>query len=146
MKVIDCFDGEFWFLSNFADSPFTIKGITYPTNEHFFQAMKTLDIEERKKIAAAPTPGAAKRMGRKVALRDDWESMKIAYMRAGLREKFTQNPDLAYQLVLTGDAELIEGNTWHDRTWGRCLCDKCGGQGKNLLGQLLMELRESYRK
>ena len=57
------------FLSNFYESPMTIQGITYPTNEHFFQAMKTLDPSERKKIASAQTPGRAKRLGRQVKLR-----------------------------------------------------------------------------
>ena len=62
-------------------------------------------------------------------------------MRDGLRLKF-QDPALRAKLLATGDEELIEGNTWHDRTWGRCVCAKCGGQGQHLLGQLLMELRE----
>ena len=53
--MIDNFDGEYAFLSNFYESPMTIQGITYPTNEHFFQAMKTLDLSERKKIASAQT-------------------------------------------------------------------------------------------
>ena len=73
--IVD-FDREYSFLSNFYDSPFVHEGITYPTNEHFFQAMKTLDQEERKKIAAAATPGQSKRLGRHVALRPDWEAIK----------------------------------------------------------------------
>ena len=64
--MIDCFDGEFAFLSNFY--PSDIKGfdkanILYPTVEHAFQAMKTVDVNERIKIAAADTPGKAKRLG-----------------------------------------------------------------------------------
>ena len=60
--MITEFDGKYAFLSNFYHAPFTYDGIEYPTNEHFFQAMKTLDQEERKKIAAAASPGKADEM------------------------------------------------------------------------------------
>jgi ribA/ribD-fused uncharacterized protein len=132
-------------LSNFFSSPITYEGITYPTNEHFFQAMKTLDIEERKKIAAAETPGKAKRMGRTIKLRPDWEKIKIDVMQEGLRLKFS-HPDLAQKLIETGDEELIEGNWWHDNTWGSCYCAECIRKpGRNLLGMLLMELRKEIQ-
>ena len=139
------FDGEYEFLSNFYHSPFTHDGITYPTNEHFFQAMKTLDIETRKAIAAAPTPGAAKRMGRHVALRPDWEKIKVDVMRLGLILKFT-DAELAEKLIATGDEELVEGNWWHDNTWGNCHCTECSRKGgRNLLGMLLMEVRKELQ-
>lgn len=145
-KFIMSFDGEYAFLSNFADSPIFYDGIVYPTNEHFFQAMKTLDEDERLKIAKAPTPGVAKRLGRKVQLRSDWEKVKVDVMRFGLQLKFT-NRELAQKLINTGDARLIEGNSWHDNTWGICFCEKCQNtSGQNLLGELLMELRERLRE
>ena len=139
------FEDEYAFLSNFYPSTFTHDGITYPTNEHFFQAMKTLDIKERKAIAAAETPGKAKRMGRNVKLRPDWEKVKAYYMELGLRLKF-EDPDLRKKLIETGDEELIEGNWWHDNTWGSCYCAKCSRiVGRNLLGMLLMELRKELQ-
>lgn len=138
------FENEFEFLSNFSKSEIILDGIIYPTVEHFFQAMKTKDPIQRAEIAAAPTPGKAKRLGRHVQLRSDWEEVKVDVMRQGLRLKF-QDSKLRTMLLATGDKELVEGNTWHDRTWGRCICEKCGGQGENLLGQLLMELREEIR-
>ena len=139
------FDGEYAFLSNFYDSPIFYEGITYPTNEHFFQAMKTLDIETRKAIAAAPTPGAAKRMGRHVSLRPDWEQVKVDVMRTGLMLKFT-DAALTEKLLATGDEELVEGNWWHDNTWGNCHCTECSRKGgRNLLGMLLMELRKELQ-
>ena len=138
--MINCFDGEYAFLSNYYNSPITHDGITYPTNEHFFQAMKTLKIDERLAIAAAGTPGKAKRMGRSVTLRSDWETIKSYYMELGLRLKF-QNPDLAAKLIATGDEELIEGNTWGDRIWG-----VCDGEGENRLGKLLMKIREEIKQ
>ena len=139
------FDGQYDFLSNFYPSPILYEGIVYPTNEHFFQAMKTLDIETRKAIAAAPTPGAAKRMGRHVSLRPDWEKIKVDVMRTGLMLKFT-DAALAEKLLATGDEELVEGNWWHDQTWGSCFCpDHCRTPGRNLLGMLLMELRKELQ-
>lgn len=139
------FDGEYAFLSNFYDSPIFYEGITYPTNEHFFQAMKTLDPAERQKIASAKTPGLAKRMGRNVQLRPDWEKVKVDVMRTGLMLKFT-DAALAEKLLATGDEELVEGNWWHDNTWGNCHCTECSRKGgRNLLGMLLMELRKELQ-
>ena len=135
---IDKFDGtEYAFLSNFYSSPITYEGIVYPTVEHMFQALKSLDQKQRIKIANAATPGQAKRLGRQVALREDWEEVKVDVMRTALQLKFT-DPTLRQQLINTGEAELIEGNTWNDRFWG-----VCQGTGKNMLGTLLMELRSS---
>ena len=139
------FDGDYAFLSNFYPSTIYHDGITYPTNEHFFQAMKTLDISERKAIAAAETPGLAKRMGRNVKLRPDWEKIKVDVMRLGLILKFT-DAELAEKLVATGDEELVEGNWWHDNTWGNCHCTECSRKGgRNLLGMLLMEVRKELQ-
>ena len=139
------FDGDYAFLSNFYPSTIYHDGITYPTNEHFFQAMKTLDIDERKAIAAAETPGLAKRMGRNVKLRPDWEKIKVDVMRLGLILKFT-DAELAEKLIATGDEELVEGNWWHDNTWGNCHCTECSRKGgRNLLGMLLMELRKELQ-
>lgn len=141
MNKIDCFDGEYAFLSNFYDSPIERDGIVYPTNEHFFQAMKTLNPEEHRQIAAAATPGKAKRLGRQVKLRPDWEEVKLQIMKEGLILKFFCNKDLAKKLIATGNAELVEGNTWNDKFWG-----VCDGVGENNLGKLLMEIREDLKK
>jgi hypothetical protein len=65
-------------------------------------------------IAAAPTPGIAKRMGRTLRLRDDWEQIKTDTMRYLVRLKFRAHPELARRLLETGNAELIEANTWGD--------------------------------
>jgi ribA/ribD-fused uncharacterized protein len=136
--VINSFTGEYDFLSNFYHCPISYAGQRYPTTEHAFQALKTLDLEERSKISRAGTPGQAKRLGREVKLRKDWESVKVDIMREILHAKFTQNTDLLQRLLLTGETELIEGNTWGDREWGQV-----NGVGKNLLGKLLMELRRN---
>lgn len=139
--MINNFEGEYAFLSNFYFSPMIIDNVVYTTNEHFFQAMKSLNPKERQAIALEPTPGKAKRLGRKVSLRKDWEDIKEEVMLIGLRHKFS-NPDLRRKLLATGNEELIEGTTWHDNYWGVCNCEACGGQGKNRLGKLLMQVRE----
>lgn len=140
MKIIvSAFENEYAFLSNFYNSPITIDGITYPTVEHFFQAMKSFNHNDRKRVADAPTPGIAKRMGRMLLLRPDWEAVKEDIMYLGLRAKFTDK-ELAEQLLDTGDAELIEENEWGDRYWG-----VCNGEGQNRLGKLLMKVREEIK-
>lgn len=145
MNVITVFDGDFAFLSNFYYSPIRIGGIDFPTVEHAFQALKTYSIDEQKKIAAAPTPGEAKRMGRRVTLRPDWEEVKEAAMLMCLREKFTI-PKLREKLLETGDTYLVEGTLWHDNEWGSCHCEQCVNKiGKNKLGNLLMQVRKEIR-
>jgi N-glycosidase YbiA len=138
--TIDNFNGEFAFLSNFYPAANRYAGLVYPTVEHAFQAAKTQDDTEKRQIAAAHSPGQAKRLGRAVRLRPDWESVKVAVMTELVREKFATHPELRERLLATGDAELIEGNTWNDRFWG-----VSGGFGKNWLGRILMQVRQELR-
>lgn len=145
MNIIATFDGEYAFLSNFYYSPITIAGINFPTVEHAFQAMKTIDVAERQLIAAAPTPGKAKRLGRTVHLREDWEEAKESVMYLCLKAKFSI-PELREKLLATDEACLIEGTLWHDNEWGSCSCEKCKDiVGKNKLGKLLMKVREELK-
>lgn len=137
--VIDSFTGKFSFLSNFYESTIYVDGERYRSVEHAFQAHKTLDPWSRKVIREANTPSEAKKLGRSVPLRGDWEEVKVDLMRSFVKKKF-ENPLLRPLLLDTGDAELIEGNTWNDRTWG-----VCKGEGLNLLGKILMQVREEAR-
>jgi ribA/ribD-fused uncharacterized protein len=140
-RAIDRFSGDWRFLSNFYPSPFEYDGVLYATNEHFFNAQKSLDETERRYVADAPTPAEAKRRGRRVQLRPGWDDeIRYAMMIHGLALKFA-DPGLRRQLLETGSAELIEGTTWHDTHWGICICRQHGGQGQNHLGKMLMELR-----
>ena len=139
MKKINRFIGDYSVFSNFYESPIWDDGIEYPTVEHYFQAMKTLDPNQRRTISMAATPGAAKRMGRRVKLRDDWEQIKERYMLFALRQKFSSG-DCKKALLATGNIYLEEGNTWNDTYWG-----VCKGVGKNRLGYLLMQVREEIR-
>ena len=144
--IIDYFSGEYGFLSNFSYSPITIEGKTWPTIEHMFQAGKTLDENMRERIRISPSPKEAKRIGRRMPLRPDWERIKKDVMLECVRLKFGQNRGIREKLFGTGDAVLIEGNTWHDNIWGNCRCSRCREiKGQNLLGRILMKVREELQ-
>ena len=143
--VIDKFDGQYAFLSNFYESPITDGTSIFPTVEHYFQAAKTDTMQDYLAIARAKTPGESKRLGRKVHLRSDWESVKDQVMLDALRKKFAIH-ELREKLLATGDADLIEGTVWHDQYWGICNCDRCKGKGINILGKLLIQVREEIKK
>lgn len=140
MEKIDSFNGEYYFLSNYYHSPIVFEGIHYPTVEHAFQAAKTLNNNKRLEIARMRTPGDAKKAGRTVSLRPDWEKIKFDVMKKCVTSKF-EDYNLRNKLLATGDAELIEGNWWNDTTWG-----VCNGVGQNHLGKILMEVRDEIRR
>ncbi|MCY0999228.1 NADAR family protein [Myxococcus sp. MISCRS1] len=134
-------DAHGW-CSNFAPYPIKLGGRTWPTSEHYFQARKFEAPEDQEAIRQARTPMLAARMGRdrKRKLRRDWESIKVSVMREAVRAKFTQHEDLARLLLDTGDARLVE-HTDQDDYWG----DGGNGSGRNMLGRILMEIREELR-
>jgi ribA/ribD-fused uncharacterized protein len=129
------------FFSNFSRHPIELGGKTWPTTEHYFQAMKfeSTDPVHAEEIRLADTPAKAAKMGRMRSkpLRKDWESVKDETMRRAVIAKFFQHNDIGQDLVNTGDAELVE-HTKNDRYWG----DGGDGTGKNMLGKILMEVRE----
>ena len=137
---ISRFRGEHALLSNFHRSPFDWRGHEWPTAEAAFQAAKTHDERVRERIRAAASPAEAKRLGRRVELRPDWERLKDDVMHSILKAKFAV-PELRDALLATGDAELVEGNTWGDVYWG-----VCGGRGRNQLGRTLMRIRDDIRR
>lgn len=132
------FMGEYQFLSNFYPVKVEYEGKIYPSVEHAYQAAKSLDDAVREQIRNLPTPGQAKRAGKKVDLRKDWQLVNISIMEKLLRQKFS-NPELKERLLKTGKRELVEGNTWGDTFWG-----VCKGVGENHLGKLLMQIRDDY--
>lgn len=147
MKKIDEFKGKYYFLSNFSKDGFKVDGFYYKTNEHYFQAMKTLDPKERQKVRSAQSPSQSKKIGRRVTLRDNWDDLRVVAMYNGLKAKFKQNDHARKKLLATGDSILVEGNNWHDNTWGSCNCRRCSNkEGRNLLGKLLMIVRQEFRK
>lgn len=139
MNKIDRFKYKYHFLSNFADCKVTYEGLEYPSTEAAYQAAKTLDPAIRKCIQEAETADQAKKLGKKIPLRPDWEQMKLQVMEDILRLKFNQ-PTFKKSLIDTGTAELIEGNTWKDSFWG-----VYKGKGENHLGKLLMKIRAELK-
>lgn len=137
---IDRFRGEHAFLSNFHRHPFRWRGHVFATAEHGFQSAKSRNERERQRIRAASSPGEAKRLGRRADLRCEWERIKDDVMHSVLQAKFAV-PELRDALLATGDAELVEGNTWGDAYWG-----VCGGRGRNQLGRTLMRIRDDIRR
>lgn len=135
------FFGEYSFLSNFEPSPLKLQGahadgLLYATSEHAYMAMKSHDLAVRHFISRLPTPRLARDAGQVIALREDWASFRTEAMLAAVRAKFTQNPHLAKRLLATGLLYLEETNNWGDRFWG-----VVEGQGQNMLGKILMQVR-----
>ena len=131
--------GEF---SNFSPHEIKLNGLKWPTTEHYFQAQKFADTEHEEIIRLAKSPMIAARMGRsrERPLRADWESVKDDIMREAILAKFTQHQKLRSLLLATGEAELVE-HTRNDSYWG----DGGDRNGRNRLGELLMELRERLK-
>ena len=136
-STIDRFQGRYRFLSNFYPATVTLDSLQYPTVEHAYQAAKTHDPIQRAFIRiSCATAGQAKRAGRTVTLRDNWESIKLTTMLDLLRQKFSTEP-LRSWLKDTNGFDLVESNDWGDRYWG-----VCRGSGENWLGKLLMIVRK----
>lgn len=143
--MITKFSGRYSFLSNFYHlypDTVSLSGIRYPTVEHAYQAAKTLDTAKRRYILEQPTPGKARKYGRKLPLREDWDEVKLQVMRNLLVQKF-RIPSLRDKLQSTVGITIVEANSWGDTYWG---VDEKTGAGENHLGNLLMEVRaESFR-
>jgi ribA/ribD-fused uncharacterized protein len=148
-EAITKFSGEYHFLSNFFPASIVLSFLhegkrhrfIMPSVENAYQASKiassTPDRVVRVRAFVDFTAGEAKRVGRSVDLRKDWEKIKIPLMHAFLRQKFS-HPNLREKLLATGDAKLIEGNFWNDCFWG---VDSKTGLGDNHLGKTLMRVR-----
>lgn len=133
------------FLSNFYPTRMGFDGLFFPSSEHAYQAMKCVNPEYRKRFTDEKMSAVvAKRRGSKVWDRPDLKIsalsiLKTTMMREILIEKFSQNTQLLRALQDTGEALLVEANTWHDTFWG---VDAQTGRGENHLGRILMEVRK----
>lgn len=141
MDILE-FQGEHRYLSNFYIADFVWNGVLWPCSELAYQAAKATTREDYISFLQM-TPGQAKRFGRQIKVRSDWEEVKYGIMHDIVLEKFRQNPELAAKLLATGYAHLEEGNNHGDQIWG--VCPPRSSQGSNLLGKILMEVREELR-
>lgn len=135
-SIINSFSGEYRFLSNFYPCSVELDGDVYTSVEHAYQAAKTFDIEERTVLRTTGPANIVKKLGKRVTMRPDWDTVKVCVMANLVWQKFTNNTDLQAKLLSTGNKELVEGNWWHDTFWG-----VCNGVGENNLGKILMAVR-----
>lgn len=131
--------GTFGCFSNFSRHGLKYKGNYWKTSEHAFQAQKFAGTKYEDAVRSCNMPGDAAELGRDrtLPLRKDWEQVKDGIMEEILYEKFSQNEEIKKVLLSTADAELVE-HTDKDSYWG----DGGNGSGKNMLGKLLMKIRE----
>lgn len=162
--MIDEFRNEYDFLSNFYICDTDFFGNNLPSVEHFFQLLKgtseaylvvalrkvlpekTIDQSNFVEVYCSLEPAQAKKFGRLVRLRPDWDQVKDRIMANGVMAKFRNNLDLRDKLIKTGNIPLVEGNWWHDNYWGDCRCYKCVNiPGRNMLGTILMATRAYFQ-
>ena len=136
--AITSFTEEYLFLSNDYNASFFYEGINYSNAEAAFQAQKTTDNEIKEVFGYLPAD-IAKKMGHKLPLPNDWEDTKANIMYGIVYAKFLQNIYLVDELVVTGEEEIIYTNDNGDKFWG-----VCNGEGKNMLGRILMEVRKEF--
>lgn len=144
------------FMSQWFPSPFTMDGVNYNCAEQYMMHAKAKlfgDADSSDAILKAEHPREQKALGRSVSGWDQalWDAEKYDIVLRASRAKFTQNPDLADKLLATGDEWLVEANH-EDAVWGVALGmgdprlqDPEKWRGENLLGKILMQVRDELR-
>lgn len=152
------FRNEYAFLSNFYLTPIHYNNLTFPSVENAFQYAKLPEDILTTSLGktyvdqfTTCTPNQAKKLGRKIPIRSDWDTItkeseglpfRVFIMRTLLRKKF-QNNELREKLMQTNNIHLVETNYWHDNFWGDCICEKHKNTpGQNILGKLLESIRD----
>lgn len=148
------FQGEFEFLSNFCKHasvlslmlPYGKKNARLVISDNIevlFQAAKVDNWNDLAFIIQCKTPGQAKRSGKRIRLREDWEEIKDKIMEDLVRQKFTKLPVFRHKLLaIPDDVHIVEMNYWNDKYWG--VCSKTF-EGENRLGEILMKIRSELR-
>ena len=129
------FRKEYAFLSNMYPAPLKINGLYFSCSEAAYQSFKTTDKELRKQFQFISGP-TAKKLGRKLQIRPDWDDIKLEVMEAVVRCKFNRHPELMKKLCEIKEP-IREDNTWNDTYWG-----VCNNRGQNMLGIILMKIRD----
>lgn len=132
------FDGPFRYLSNFYMAPVVYNGVIWTNSEAAYQASKCADSSQMEWFHKLD-PGPAKKLGKHIKMRPDWDNVKFQIMYEIVKAKFEQNEDLKYKLLAT-TGHLEEGNTWGDKIWGTV-----NREGENNLGKILMRIREEFK-
>ena len=132
--------GAAW-LSNFAPDRFEFRGRTCPTAEHAYQAAKAAMPAGAGRVLACRSAAEARRTGRQIAMRPDWNRVKVQTMREVIEARFAPGRPAAARLAATGDAELVHHAPW-DGYWGTGR----DGRGRNELGRMLMAQRSRLQE
>ena len=158
-KIMDkavLFHGKNSFLSNFFPAPFILDGKTFSGAEQYYQyekAVHAADNDTAAKILATEDPVEQMHLGKKVAVKEEhWNNnLSEQIMEVAVKTKFVQNPVLRKKLVDTGNKALIACNV-HDKYWGvgmklqdKSVCDKSKWKGQNVLGNILLRVRENLK-
>jgi ribA/ribD-fused uncharacterized protein len=138
--MIESFHGEHRYLSNFWPVEIKYNGLIFKSVESAYQASKCKDKEDMHMFSDLSAYDA-KKLGRKIEIREDWEDVRIDIMKDLIALKFHPESNLLNALVRTYPNKIVEGNHWNDTFWGICR-----GEGENNLGKILMEHREKYLK
>lgn len=135
--------GDYGCFSNFSRHVVELEGKIWRTSEHYYQAKKFAGTPLENAVRDCATPKEAAAMGRdrSLPMRKDWDNVKDDVMREVVYAKFTQLEALKQILLNTGDEVLVE-HTENDNYWA----DAGDGSGKNMLGIILMEVRDRIRK
>ena len=139
--MIKEFKNQYFFLSNFYECPIYYNKLVFCNAEAAFQAQKAINEKDQYKFINL-SASQARKLGKTVQLRKDWEKIKDNVMYEIVKRKFTINKELQQKLLETKEEELVEGNWWHDTYWG---VDSKTGIGQNKLGKILMKVREEVK-
>lgn len=139
--MIKEFKNQYFFLSNFYEYPIYYNKLVFCNAEAAFQAQKVINEKDQYKFINL-NASQARKLGKTVQLRKDWEEIKDSVMYEIVKRKFTINKELQQKLLETKEEELVEGNWWHDTYWG---VDSKTGIGQNKLGKILMKVREEVK-
>ena len=136
-------------LSNYYICKVSIDNRVFSSSEAAYQSFKSTNVAIRDKFINL-SPDEAKKLGREIEkseyMNKNWLKDNYIIMYNILKSKFTQNEDCKEALLKTIGKELIEDTTgWHDTVWGKCYCEKCNGDGKNILGRILMVIRTELK-
>lgn len=135
--------GEHGYLSNLFKRGIVFDGRYFDCSEKAYQWGKPKDRNVAEWLKDAPKPHLCAMAAHALFAFDiveNWNNIKVDRMWDVLREKFRQHQDLREMLLATGEAILIEESK-NDAFWG------IGkrGNGKNMLGILLMSIREELQ-
>lgn len=140
---------EHWILSNMSAVPLVVEGVPFKSSEHLFQVMKFATEESIKAVYPSHSPKMTAKHYQKIGghRREDWGAMILDAMKFCLQKKYEQSEEFRAELERTKGYYIVElqdstkGKESRPNAWGV----KTNGEnyvGPNIMGQLLMELRD----